>query len=480
MGPSSFELSAVRPVSPPRPPQQPRPPSIGSRLLWSLIGWSIAGGLFVTAAVWLTVAHEVNELLDDSLEAAAAMLAGGLPELAAGSPSSAAEPVPAPALMSTPATATTNPSDRFAWQLVSREGQVLRRSALAPAQAWWGVPHAGFSDTTGWPGWPGWAGWRIYGLPTGHDGQTLYAAQSRADRHEARAAAAVTTALAALAVAALGHVWLRRRLRAELHPLHALAMRLAATPAPTGGAALMTLGPATRQELQPMHDAIDGLAQRLHQRLLAERAFAGHAAHALRTPLAGIDAQLAMAVREAPPMLAARLSRVRDGATRLQGVVAALLALFRSAGDAQRRPVDVGALISRLPAAGLRVLRVPEGAGTLVVMADEDLLAAALVNLLDNALRHGASVLTLTMPAPGALRLHDDGPGVTAERQAALEAALARLVRAETETDDDDSGGEVLGLGLGLALAARVAHAHGGRIVLPRVAYGFAVELWLA
>jgi signal transduction histidine kinase len=447
-------------VSPPllvaSAPAQAPAPSIGARLLWSLVAGSLAGGLFVTAAVWLAVAHEVNELLDDSLQSAAQMLAGGLVDAAA---------APAPVAPPVPAAAPAQASDRFAWQLVSPEGQVLRRSAQAPQQAWWPVSRAGFSDVPGW---------RLYGLPTGQGGQTLYAAQSRSERREARAEAAVTTALAGLAVVGLGHVWLRRRLRLELHPLRALSAELAATPVPSGAAPPRPLGRASRQELQPMHDAIDGLTQRLHQRLLAERAFAGHAAHALRTPLAGIDAQLAVALREATPALGARLSRVRDAATRLQGVVAALLALFRSAGGVSLQTVDAGALIARLPAAGLSVRREPAQAGSLVLPADEDLLAAALVNLLDNAVRHGAKSLLLTMPRPGVLRLHDDGPGVAPERREQLRAALAESLAGAVDTA---AGSSVLGLGL--ALAARVAQAHGGRIVLPDSDAGFVVELEL-
>lgn len=444
--------------------------SIRSRMAWALAIWSIASGLAVALAVWLTVSLEVDELLDDSLQAAASMLVTYLPQDAVG-----ASAASAPAVASARAPATSNDNDRFAWQLVSRDGAVLRRSPLAPQAAWYSVPRAGFSDAPNW---------RVYGLPTAHDGQTLYAAQSRAERQEMGAEAALTTALAALAIGWLAHTWISRRLRRELAPLQALSTRLAgplAPAGPDGPLAPLRLGVASRQELQPVHDAIDGLTQRLHQRLLTERAFAGHAAHALRTPLAGIDAQLAVALREAGPAQQPRIARVREAATRLQGVVASLLALFRSAGAVQRRRVDVAALLARLPAAGLRVALPPQGG--VVINADEDLLAAALLNLLDNAVRHGATAVRVSMPAADALRLDDDGPGVDPARRAALLAALA----AEPGEVGEVGAAPVvaapiglgLGLGLGLALAARVAQAHGGQLALPEVAQGFAVELWL-
>jgi len=432
-------------------------PSIASRLGWALASWSVAGGLAVMAAVWLTVSQEVNELLDDGLEAAAAMLVADLPLNMAGH--SAAAPPP-----------TAQDNSRFAWQLVSPDGALLRRSAQAPPLAFSDVPRPGFSDAPHW---------RLFGLATGRDGVILYAAQSRAERREARAEAALYAALAVLAVSALGHVWLTRRVRQELAPLQALSLRLAEAPAGPGGAddgaAPVALGRAPRRELQPVHDAVDGLTLRLHRRLLSERAFAGHAAHALRTPLAGIDAQLAMAVREAGPEQQPRLARLREAGTRLQGVVAALLALFRSGGDIQVREVDVAALLARLPAAGLS-LRWPAAGERQVVRADEDLLAAALLNLLDNAVRHGASTVVLGLPADGVLRLHDDGPGVSAARRAELQAALeAGPGQAHGHSAVDDAAL----LGLGLTLAARVAQVHGGRVVLPAVARGFAVELWL-
>src|SRR6185295_5326482 len=112
-----------------------------------------------------------------------------------------------------------------------------------------------------------------------------------------------------------GHWWLRRRVARELEPLQRLSQRLEGHE-PLDG--LATLGPAERRELAPVHAAIDALGARLARRVAHERAFTAHAAHALRTPLAGIDAQLAVALREAPPALAPRLQRVRAAAGRLQ------------------------------------------------------------------------------------------------------------------------------------------------------------------
>jgi signal transduction histidine kinase len=122
--------------------------------------------------------------------------------------------------------------------------------------------------------------------------------------------------------------------------------------------------------------------------------------------------------------------------------------------------VDLSAMLSRLPLEGLAVQVDP----AITVDADPDLLAAAVLNLLDNSLRHGAHRAVVSQPQPGTLRLHDDGPGVTAERRAALQAALAGQAY---------SGNT----GLGLMLADLIARSHGGRLTLAPVANGFAVDL---
>ena len=101
-----------------------------------------------------------------------------------------------------------------------------------------------------------------------------------------------------------------------------------------------------------------------------------------------------------------------------------------------------------------------------VLEVDVDLLMAALLNLIDNAQQHGASRVTLSMPAPGVLRVHDDGRGVDAARRDAFQVAL--------EAQDYEGR-----MGLGLMLADLVARAHGGRLRLPEVPQGFAAELLL-
>jgi signal transduction histidine kinase len=404
------------------------------RLGSALLVWSVAWSIGVAIAVSLAARGEVEELLDDTLVAAAELLAALLPVDGEGTQ------VP-----------DSGHSERFAWQVVAADGRLLMRSNDAPQQVLFGSAKPGFSDTPQW---------RVYGLPVGADRRMLYVAQTREERGEAQFEVALTAVLAALAIGLLGQLWLRQRVQHELVPLRRLSARLAQYE-PSDPAA--TLGAPERREFEPMHRALDDLGRRLRERLDNERAFSAHAAHALRTPLAGIDAQLAVAIQEATPAVQARLRRAREAAARLQRVVAALIGLFRSGTTLQRGRHALAPLLQRLPVDGIAVHVDPDA----VVDADPDLLSAALANLLDNASRQGATEVRVEVPTPGCVRVIDDGPGVAATRRDELQQVLAAQ-RYE------------VGAGLGLMLADRVARAHGGALVILAVERGFGVELRLA
>jgi signal transduction histidine kinase len=419
-------------------------PSIRARLTQLLVAVALAWGLLVSVGVWLAVRQEVDELLDETLQASAEVL-GRLVSVG----DAAALARVAPAVSSRSAR-----NDHFAWQLVGPGGELLLRSARAPVRPWLPLATEGFADAA--------SGWRVYGLRLADGDRMLYVAQTSAERSEAETDVALTAIWSALAIAAVTAWWLRRRVRHELKPLDGLAAALAGYEPLQAAAALP---PATRRELQPVHDAIEALGQRLARRVANERAFSAHAAHALRTPLAGIDTQLAVAQREAPPELQPRLARVREAASRLTRVVGALLALFRSGAELQWQTVELQPLLARLPHDDL-YLQVPPGS---LLQADADLLTAALINLLDNAVRHGAGQLQVSVTVAGGLqhlRLHDDGRGIEPVRRAELAAALA-------------SQGYEGRMGLGLMLADLVARAHGGVLTLPLVDQGFAAEMTL-
>lgn len=412
-------------------------PSIARRLAWTLLVAAVASSIAVSLAVWLAVRQEINELFDDTLQGAAEAM---LPHMSVGVGVDVGVDVGLSPLIGT----DTGPqaSASYAWQLVEHgpdgRPRLLQRSSRAPAAALSATPSAGFANRPGW---------RVFGTAIGHSGRMLYVAQSQDEQVEATLEIVLNAALATLAIALLSHLWLRLRVTGELAPLQRLSARLRTHDLLAPGA---TLGAAERAELQPVHQAVDQLAAQLVRRLAQERTFSAHAAHALRTPLAGIDAQLAVALREAPDTLKPRLQRVRAAATRLQRVVAALLTLFRSDVQPQPETLRLDALLARLPVEGLTVTVDPEAE----VTADPDLLAAALLNLLDNAVRHGAHRLQVRLAAPGVVELADDGPGVAPERLAALRQSLA--------------GGEpAAASGLGLALAQLVARAHGGLLELP-------------
>jgi two-component system OmpR family sensor kinase len=222
---------------------------------------------------------------------------------------------------------------------------------------------------------------------------------------------------------------------------------------------------ATRAELVPMRNAVDDLGARLAKRVASERAFTAHAAHALRTPLAGMVAQLAVAQRTAPAEVQPQLQRTREAADRLRRVVSALLTLFRTGGELLWQRIDLADMVAHLPFETMSITTQDAAP----VEADPDLLAAALMNLLDNSLRHGAKgvdVSTRATPDGVFIVVRDDGTGMTDADRSRLQAALDR------QSYDEATG-------LGLMLGDLVARAHRGRLRIVPSASGCVIEIGL-
>ena len=422
-----------------------KPRSIRARVVRTQLLWGLLLGLAFALAMSLAVQHEVDELLDDTLQSAAVGLIGPMLEQRATIGGAEAPLGPASTVSDAPAI-----GPRFVWQLVGPGlgGPLLASAQGAPETALRSTPTAGFSTLPDW---------RVFGLALGRDGQMLYVAQSQEERTEAKLELVLTGLMAGFPMLLLGLVWLNARVRDDLAPLQRMSQRLADFDPlrPRAGQQAQD-----DEELQQVQAAIDAMAARLARRVAHERAFTSHAAHALRTPLAGIDAQLAVALLEAPPSLQPRLQRVRAAAFRLQRVVAALLALFRGGVEVEPVRLDLTKLLGNLPEQGLD-LRLQ---ATAPVRGDADLLTAVLINLLDNAQRHGARVVNIGTPQTGRLSLHDDGSGVSPQRRLDLQAAL-------------DAQAYEGRMGLGLMLADLVARAHGGALSLPACETGFTVVL---
>ncbi len=427
-------------------------PSIASRLSSILWVWFLLFSAAVGLAVWLQTDREVHELLDDSLIAAADVIEANLPI--------ANTQI---ALVNRPAVSpgTDSPQQRFAWQWVSHQGAIQARSLGAPPAAWRASSQLGLFDA---------GPWRVYGMRVSQGEGTLYVAQSQAERIEASFEVAISAVLAVLAIGIAGQFWLRRRIAGELASIKTLSERVMGWNKRLATSKQRPWGLPEREELEPVHTALDALSTGLEAQIAQERAFSAHTSHALRTPLSGIDTQLAVALRETEShqaRLRTRLEKMRQSAQRMQGVVESLLTLFRHGSNILRETIDLNALLAGMslpPNITVQVISVAP------LHANTDLLSAALFNLLDNSLRYGAKTIRVTSSRPDVLEICDDGPGVSADRLKALQSELAGQSEHSSEA-----------VGMGLWLAQRVAVAHGGQLALESAeGKGFAVKLELS
>jgi two-component system sensor histidine kinase KdpD len=196
-------------------------------------------------------------------------------------------------------------------------------------------------------------------------------------------------------------------------------------------------------------------------------ALLGAVGHDLRTPLAGIKAA-AGTLRQTDVTLSPAehdelLQTIDSSVDRLDAVVRNLLDTSRLEAGALTVQADSVALDEVVSAAALAV---PEATGRLaidvpddlpLVIADRGLLQRVLVNVLENAFRHGASDAPVQIRAVAGgesarLEIVDHGPGVAAGSEAEIFEAFQRL-------DDGD------GVGLGLSVARGFVEAMGGAMV---------------
>ncbi len=226
--------------------------------------------------------------------------------------------------------------------------------------------------------------------------------------------------------------------------------------------------PEARDEVHDLATTLNDMLARLDAAQQRQRGLVSDTAHELRSPIAGIRAQLEVALdhpeQQDWPQTA---SDVLADTLRLARLTEDLLVLARldergSLPLAGRRPVDLSALVTEEAernAGG----RVPVTAGTAshcVVTGDPDGLRRLLRNLIENSMRYAKSGVDVTARRDGeevVLTVADDGPGIPAKDR---ERAFGRFVRldAARSRDEDEAGGS----GLGLAIVRAIALAHGG------------------
>lgn len=216
---------------------------------------------------------------------------------------------------------------------------------------------------------------------------------------------------------------------------------------------------ALAHALDRMLDALDDAVGRAEAAEARSQRFLADAAHQLRTPLAAIAAAVDTLLRRLPAdqheTLLADLARESDRAARL---AAGLLRLARldEAASAPTEPVELAALVreeaDRITHRRSNVTVTVDAANKRWVRGNPADLAEAVANLLDNAARHAASQVRLTLTAQDGMvrmQVHDDGPGVPAGDHERI------FDRFATSGPGHDAG-------LGLPIARAVAHAHAG------------------
>lgn len=184
--------------------------------------------------------------------------------------------------------------------------------------------------------------------------------------------------------------------------------------------------------------------------------------HDLRTPLTRMKLELAM-MKENPSIVA-----LKGDLEEMEHMLEEYLAFARGQAGEGASDTDISQLLREVvgnaqrKADGKQPGKTVEAdvLDTLVIPVRPNALKRCVVNLVENAVRHGSHVRVTLRHGDHAIEIvvDDDGPGIPPERREEAFRPFHRL----------DSGRSLAtgGAGLGLAIALDIARGHGGDIIL--------------
>ena len=245
------------------------------------------------------------------------------------------------------------------------------------------------------------------------------------------------------------------------------------------------------EEVRPLVESLNRLFDMVNAQTESQRRFVADAAHQLRTPLAGLQAQVeawALADADSVTLPAEQVRKLRDATRRTSQLAHQLLALSRADARSSMaeprqsvalKPLCEQVLEQYLDAAAARGVDLGLEADDVQASGYAWLLREWLANLVDNALRYSPPGSHVTLrcglragsAGPVAcLEVEDDGPGVPAAERLRVRERFYRV---------PGSPGE--GNGLGLAIADEIARVHHSQLQLHSGAAGRGLRcsLWL-
>jgi two-component system OmpR family sensor kinase len=229
--------------------------------------------------------------------------------------------------------------------------------------------------------------------------------------------------------------------------------------------------PDGADEIGRLGRAFDDMVDRVEATLRSQRQFAADASHELRSPLTVLGGFVDVLGRsdvarsEEGARTLAAMRREIDRLSRLATDLLLLSQLEAGGGNLEPRSVDLGELVedigeaARVIAGGRRVAI--ERDGPLPIVADRDRLTQALMNLVDNAVRH--------TPEDGLISLSTRRDGSTAVAVVSNEGEpidsrhlphlFERFYRIRSDGGPERPGDHA---GLGLPIVRAIAEASGG------------------
>ena len=312
--------------------------------------------------------------------------------------------------------------------------------------------------------------------------------QLQRDMEELFGQASLLAAIAACVMALIGAMVFRRVVDERAAAIRSTMSRVAA-----GDLRQRIPVDQRGDEFTLLNRDINAMLDRLEQLMEGIRHVSNSIAHNLRTPLTRILLRLRNAQQASPEMQSATLALVAEEVAELGVVFEKLLQIAEVESGASRKsfePVDLQALLVDVVDFYEPLVEDSGGALSLDVQAgvqalgDGDLIASAISNLVDNAIKYGASTTDANgadvLLTAGAAQEHgsdgawgveitvrDKGPGADAQT---IEQMTTRFYRAESDRQ---------GYGLGLASVLAIVQLHGGRLSFHNSHPGLLARIWL-